>query len=244
MNTALPTAPAPIPHLGDSRHTMAQPPQPQRPKRAGPGPVKKGYLILYNAASAVAWLTVLGRVIGTLYVRDWNPAFVPIVADRFTRITQTFAVIEILHAIFGIVPAPVMTTVMQVASRLVLVWGITFPFPALAGSAWYSSMLCAWSLTEVMRYGYFALKQVDFVPYWLHWLRYSGFLILYPIGISSEVAMILKAVSGPASQVGPWYPAVLGAILLSYIPGSVILYSHMLKQRRKQLRGGAAKKDE
>lgn len=143
----------------------------------------------------------------------------------------------------GIVPAPIFTTVMQVASRLMLVWGISYPFPHLNSSAWYTSMLTAWSTTEVIRYSYFALKQVDFIPYWLHWLRYSAFLVLYPMGISSEVAMIFKALVGPADQLATWYPYALVAVLLSYIPGSVVLYSHMLSQRRKQVGGGGAVKE-
>jgi very-long-chain (3R)-3-hydroxyacyl-CoA dehydratase len=161
----------------------------------------------------------------------------------------------------GVVPAPVFTTVMQVASRLFLMWAVCWPFPQLNASPFYSSMLCAWSLTEVIRYSYFALKQVEAVPGWLHWLRYSAFLVLYPVGISSEVAMTLQALFGPASALVAWYPYALGAVLLSYIPGeyilecpalglcdgtwadsvcagSFILYTHMLKQRKKYLGAG------
>jgi very-long-chain (3R)-3-hydroxyacyl-CoA dehydratase len=80
-------------------------------------------------------------------------------------------------------------------------------------------MLAAWGLTEVMRYSYFALKQVDAVPAWLHWLRYSAFLVLYPVGISSEVAMTLLALFGPAADLAVWYPYALVAVLTSYVPG-------------------------
>lgn len=126
-------------------------------------------------------------------------------------------------------------------------------------------MLIAWATTEVIRYTYFALKQFgdSAVPYSLHWLRYSAFLILYPIGISSEVAMMYKALVGPAKGFASWYPYVLISILLGYIPGefesfyspfcvwetnsatgSFILYTHMLSQRRKQVGGaGKAQKD-
>ncbi|KAL0473038.1 protein tyrosine phosphatase [Neurospora intermedia] len=203
--------------------------------------LRKGYLVLYNAASAVAWATILGRVASVYFAK--GAPFVPLVVDDFARVTQTFAVMEIFHALTGIVPAPIFTTVMQVASRLMLVWGISYPFPHLNSSAWYTSMLTAWSTTEVIRYSYFALKQVDFIPYWLHWLRYSAFLVLYPMGISSEVAMIFKALVGPADQLATWYPYALVAVLLSYIPGSVVLYSHMLSQRRKQVGGGGAVKE-
>ncbi|KAK3399280.1 tyrosine phosphatase-like protein, partial [Sordaria brevicollis] len=228
--------------------------------------IRKGYLVLYNAASAGAWARILFRV-ASVYFAHGATAVPPVVED-FARVTQTFAVMEIFHALTGafrqlftpnppsmllplpgpftrsIVPAPLFTTVMQVASRLMLVWGICFPFPHLNVSTWYSSMLTAWSTTEVIRYTYFALKQFDFIPYWLHWLRYSAFLVLYPMGISSEVAMIIKAYLGPAVSLANWYPWALVAVLLSYIPGSFVLYTHMLKQRKKQVGGvaGAAKK--
>ncbi|KAK4217910.1 tyrosine phosphatase-like protein [Rhypophila decipiens] len=207
--------------------------------KSGFGP-RKAYLVAYNAASAIAWATVLGRVAVVLGYK--GAPLVPIVVNDFARITQTFAVMEIFHALTGIVPAPLFTTVMQVFSRLVLVWGISYPFPQLNASTWYSSMLIAWATTEVIRYTYFALKQFGegAVPYALHWLRYSAFLILYPIGISSEVAMMVKALVGPAAGFANWYPYALISILLGYIPGSFILYSHMLGQRRKQV-GGTGK---
>ena len=111
---------------------------------------------------------------------------------------------------------------MQVASRLMLMWGISHPFPALNASAWYSSMLIAWSTTEVIRYTFFALKQFDAVPGALNWLRYSAFLVLYPVGISSEVAMIVRALVGPAAQLAAWYPWFLVAILAAYVPGELL----------------------
>ncbi|KAH8894911.1 PTPLA-domain-containing protein [Thozetella sp. PMI_491] len=204
--------------------------------------VKKGYLALYNSMSALLWSVVLGRVVAVTYIRG-STALVPVAVNTWTRNTQTLAVMEIVHAITGVVPAPFFTTVIQVFSRLVLVWGISYPFPQLNSSPWYSSMLLAWSSTEVIRYLYFAFKQFGWVPYSLHWLRYSSFLILYPIGISSEVVMMASAVLGPAETLGWWYPYAISAIILSYVPGSFILYTHMLKQRRKQL-GGAPERRE
>jgi hypothetical protein len=62
--------------------------------------LRKTYLIVYNAASAVAWATVLGRVLAVLYLKG-NPGSVPVAVDTFVRNTQTFAVLEILHSILG-----------------------------------------------------------------------------------------------------------------------------------------------
>jgi very-long-chain (3R)-3-hydroxyacyl-CoA dehydratase len=49
-----------------------------------------------------------------------------------TALVQTFAVLEVLHVLFGWVRSPIQTTMMQVSSRLFLVWGITEQFPAVS----------------------------------------------------------------------------------------------------------------
>lgn len=106
---------------------------------------------------------------------------------------------------------------MQVFSRFALVWGVVHPFPYLAASPFYTSMLVAWSVTEVIRYSFFALGLSGVQPPALLWLRYNTFFVLYPLGISSEAVMLWFA-SGPA---GEWYlPArwAIYALLAVYPP--------------------------
>ena len=77
---------------------------------------------------------------------------------------------------------------MQVASRILLVWGVVGLFGGqgvgryyigrgeVDTSLAYSTMLIAWSATEVIRYGYFALQAAgQGIPSWLMWLRYDYF---------------------------------------------------------------------
>ncbi|KJR85658.1 3-hydroxy acyl-CoA dehydratase [Sporothrix schenckii 1099-18] len=219
----------------------------------GTGPVESSqvkllYLTAYNFASAVLWATVLGRTVGAAYLR--GPEYVPIAVSYFVRWTQTLALLEVVHSLLGVVRAPFFTTVMQVASRLLLVWAVVYPFPnATTSSVFYTSMLLAWSTTEVIRYFYFALSLARSasasgsganppVPDWFTILRYSTFLVLYPIGISSEVRLVYLAAATPgaAESLHPYYPYALYAVLAVYVPGSYILYTHMLAQRRKVLR--------
>lgn len=200
--------------------------------------LRTSYLVAYNAASAIAWATVLGRVVAVFLMR--GPALVPVTVDNFVRNTQTFAALEMVHSLLGIVPSPFLTTFLQVFSRLAVVWGITYPFPEVTVSPFYTSMLAAWSATEVIRYTLFALKESGSpVPYWLHWLRYSAFTVLYPVGITSELAEMYLAYSGPAAHRAPWAPWAIAAYACSYIPFAPLLFSHMVTQRRKQLGGKA-----
>jgi hypothetical protein len=107
---------------------------------------------------------------------------------------------------------------MQVASRILLVWFIVNPFPHLAKSAGYSSMLLAWSATEVIRYSFFTFNLSGYSPGILNWLRYNMFYVLYPLGIGSECWLIYKAVE-PATEVRLEYAWVLQLILFIYVPG-------------------------
>lgn len=114
---------------------------------------------------------------------------------------------------------------MQVASRFLLVWGVLFLYPYLAvQSPTYSSMLIAWSVTEVIRYSYFALTLSGLTPRNLTWLRYNTFFILYPIGILSECSLVYLAAVGPAATATEYplmslMPYVLYGILAVYVPG-------------------------
>jgi very-long-chain (3R)-3-hydroxyacyl-CoA dehydratase len=120
----------------------------------------------------------------------------------------------------GIVRAPVFTTAMQVASRVILVWAIVDQFPAATSKSFaYSTMLLAWSATEVVRYSYFVFNLNGSVPGILTWLRYNGFFVLYPLGISSEMFLVYLSIK-PASKRDARLGYGLWAILGLYIPGT------------------------
>lgn len=69
-------------------------------KKAQASPLKTGYLILYNFASAVAWSVVLGRTIGLLYLR--GPSVIYAGVGEWTKWTQTAAAMEIVHSLLGV----------------------------------------------------------------------------------------------------------------------------------------------
>lgn len=130
---------------------------------------------------------------------------------------------------------------MQVSSRFALVWGAVHFYPSVAASPAYSSMLLAWSITEVVRYTFFALSlSGGYEPSLLRWVRYSGFYVLYPVGISSELWELFLAfrIARAEGDVLAW--AVAAAVMGTYLPGAPKLYGHMMRQRRKVLGGGGS----
>ena len=151
--------------------------------------------------------------------------------------------ISLANNVLGLVRAPLLTTLMQVASRFLLVHLIASPpaFPlSTRHSPAYSTMLLAWSVTEVIRYSYFVFSLSGAgVPKLWTWLRYNTFLVLYPLGISSECWLVYQAIP-LASERNELFGYALWAILAIYVPGSYILFSHMLAQRRKIARQSRA----
>ncbi|KAF2633052.1 protein tyrosine phosphatase [Macroventuria anomochaeta] len=232
-------------------------PRDQRPStsRAASSPVKNTYLLAYNAVSAALWASVLyksvtigaheiqsARKAGSFFGRnDLQSAAAGLASgkvfgelEEYTRLVQSLAGLEVLHSLVGIVRAPLLTTLMQVASRFLLVWGIAYNFPATTQhSPAYSTMLLAWSITEVIRYSYFVFTLSGLgVPSLLSFLRYNTFTLLYPLGIASECWLVYQAIPA-AKLVDERIPYALWAILAIYVPGSYVLFSHMLKQRRR-----------
>lgn len=67
--------------------------------------------------------------------------------------------------------------------------------------------------------------------------RYNTFFVLYPIGISSECLFMYLALDHAEKYVHEYYKWFLVLVLGIYVPGSYILYTHMMAQRRRVMRG-------
>jgi len=199
--------------------------------------VKKTYLLLYNAASCVGWAFILFLSLQSL-VSDVIPksnilAFWNLVGTPL-KIVQTFALLELVHSLLGMVPSPFFSSLVQVSSRIILVWVFANQFEEAQSSFGLVLMVLSWATVEVPRYAFYALNIIGSVPAPLLWMRYSLFSVLYPSGISGEVWCMLVALpSLQRSSLVGWYGCIFG--LLLYIPGGLFMYNHMIIQRRRAL---------
>lgn len=213
------------------------------------------YLLLYNGACFALWTTITLRALSLIPVLLSHNKLHGLFDALFPLLkwTQTIALLEVVHSIVGLVRASPVTTAMQVASRILVVWGVLDLFPSLIVSKniWnrdaagangtpyaFAGCVLAWGITEIIRYGFFVWKEgvSNIIPGWLTWLRYNTFFVLYPIGISSECWLIYNAIE-PAKKTYVGLDWFFKAVLLVYAPGSYILYTHMMKQRRKVMKG-------
>ncbi|KAI9247349.1 tyrosine phosphatase-like protein [Sporodiniella umbellata] len=208
----------------------------------GPKSFVDWYLLSYNQVSFMGWFWILVLTVHTLYETQGDYTQV------FERVwpalsyVQTAALFEVLHSLVGFVRAPFMTTLMQVASRLFLVWGVNYFVPEIHSHWSFSSMTIAWSIAECTRYIFYIFHLLGGgVPALVSWARYNFFFILYPLGVGSEMTMVYQALPY-AKLISPWYYFALIAVALIYIPGFPVLFSHMLVQRKKYNRGDMKKK--
>lgn len=66
--------------------------------------VKRQYLLSYNAVSAALWFGVLGRVVMYAAAEGVENGAVYGATERFARLTQTLAGLEVVHSLFGMYP--------------------------------------------------------------------------------------------------------------------------------------------
>ncbi|KAI9479563.1 tyrosine phosphatase-like protein [Zychaea mexicana] len=194
------------------------------------------YLLGYNNVSFMGWFWVMYGTFFRIAITRFQFHDVHEVVWDALIIIQSSAFIEIINSAFGFVRAPVMTTAMQVASRLFLVWGVNYIFPEVQSHWAFSTMMIAWSVTECIRYSYYTLNLIGQVPKFLTWARYNFFLVLYPLGVGSELMMVYQALPY-AYEWNPYYYYFMIVVALVYLPGFPVLFMHMLAQRKKYLKG-------
>uniref|UniRef100_A0A9J2PNR4 Very-long-chain (3R)-3-hydroxyacyl-CoA dehydratase n=1 Tax=Ascaris lumbricoides TaxID=6252 RepID=A0A9J2PNR4_ASCLU len=192
--------------------------------------------------------TVLGLLAGMSYPELYKKV------ELELQIFQTAAILEIVHAVVGVVRSPVGTTAMQVFSRVTVVWFILHKVISARNSIGVPMLLLAWSITEVVRYSFYALSLINAVPKWLVWMRYTFFIVLYPMGASGELFTIFAALPEVAAKkhftvempnaaniaFSFWWYLIL--LILFYIPGFPQMYLYMFGQRKKVLSRDADKK--
>ncbi|SPC65000.1 related to PHS1 - essential 3-hydroxyacyl-CoA dehydratase of the ER membrane [Ustilago sp. UG-2017b] len=157
-------------------------------------------------------------------------------------IVQSLAILEVVHAAIGWVRSPVATTAIQVASRLFMVWGVTERYSQAWSSPFYASMVLAWAITECIRYPFYANQLLGQEGPGLLWARYTTFYILYPVGAISEAMCILATLpnSLPFNKSAAWdlRAYVFAGLFAIWWPGLYVMYSYMMKQRRKTIGKG------
>ena len=223
--------------------SLSSPPTPtsNMQKKTG-GTLALIYLTSYNTFQSLLWAYIIYLSI-TAYPQTplWTTAPKP------TLLAVGLSWIETLHAATGLVKGTPSSAAVQAFGRThALLIPYTFTL-AQQNEIGLLSLFLVWGISEIIRYPWYTLTTLQICPYPLTWLRYSAFIILYPIGILSELSGYYAA--WPQIQTFTGYDLVVhgfvvfrfkywvvfGIIVLYPLAGP-FLYFHMLKQRNKKLK--------
>ena len=199
---------------------------------------REKYLATYNVLQFIGWSASLSALL-----RGSDQADV----YQKVYVFQLLAILEIVHVLLGVVRAELVTTVVQVFSRLqVLLVHYLVKDSRLSEGNQY--MLLAWCLVEVIRYPFLGMKSISTPPYVLTWVRYSAFYVLYPLGVYGEMLVLNSGLPSltlnktlSISMPNAWniefnFASYLTVLLyVVYLPGLAFQYSHMMRQRRNAL---------
>lgn len=143
--------------------------------------------------------------------------------NKYYIIIQSIMFLDIVHALLKLVRGNIIATILQVGSRIYVVWMIVRQQDA--PNIWNYLMYTAWSLAEIIRYQYYIHKPSEGL---LLFLRYNAFIILYPIGVlTGELPLIYQNYQATKNIVNL-------VIMFLYIPFFPYLYIHMLSLRKKK----------
>lgn len=182
----------------------------------------RGYLIIYNSLSALAWSSLLFTLFKSFFLdAPHNHQILFSKTGMYLAYLQTVALLEVLHAALGWVRSGVISNVIQIASRLFVIW-VAGVYGG-SGKHWaYAMMAVAWSLSDLTRYAYYLTQLTGTAAPFLKWARYNFFLVLYPVGTLGEAILIFLARLKWSKDLVLSYGLL--TVLAIYTPGNIRVF--------------------
>ncbi|TYC63914.1 hypothetical protein FMN52_01425 [Marinobacter sp. BW6] len=141
-------------------------------------------------------------------------------------LSQVLAVIEVWSAARGNTGSTFVASLIQVGARIAVSVLLFFFLPL--GPQWMIVVLgVAWAGADTLRYLYYLQKATRV----LAWARYSGFIVLYPIGMALENMIVWRLMQHYLNE-PLWF---FLPFLSVYLVFAVQMYLYMLRQRRRFL---------
>lgn len=185
------------------------------------------YLKGYNIVQLIGWTFALVSL-----------PLNPLVSILTVVIFQTLSLLEIFHAYKKWTYSSPFYCFVQIGARLfVLFFTCLMIFATIFKPLLYFEyvvylMLVTWSVAEIIRYSYYVKQLFNKDNKSITWLRYSAFIICYPIGLFCEFYVMFTVFK---------YNNILAIKIIMVIASFIYiflfpkLYKHLLKQRKIKL---------
>lgn len=184
------------------------------------------YLIAYNLVQLTGWLLAL-------IILPVNFIFSIFIVAFF----QFISLLEIVHAHQKWTQSSPVLCFIQIGARLfILFFTIKILFISIFNpiANFYKIvclMLTTWCIAEIIRCTYYLSQLIKKEKHIITWLRYSAFMVLYPIGVACEfLIMYLVFINNNLAM-----KIILIVVAIAYMFIFPKLYLHLLKQRKQKL---------
>ncbi|KAL8129901.1 hypothetical protein V2J09_019056 [Rumex salicifolius] len=168
--------------------------------------ISNSYLFLYNSLQSIGCSTTFHAAQGRQFLSTGNRflssfnelglhpiLFLRLSFCRRACLLQSIAFLEVIHGALGIVPSGALLPLMQWGGRIHYLLAILHRIYEVQGSASVFVTFSMWSLGEVIRYSHYALNCTGSCPYWMTYIRYTAFILVYPIGLCGEMWLMYHA---------------------------------------------------
>ncbi|KAI4368820.1 hypothetical protein MLD38_017335 [Melastoma candidum] len=202
------------------------------------------YIVAYNSLQSFGWSLCLIRIsISFLSTGSVSGAYAS--AGQLVCLLQVVAFLEVVHGALGIVPSGVSFPLMQWGGRSHFLLAIVRQIPEVQELPSVFITFVAWCCSDVIRYAQYTLNRLKICPPWVTYIRYTAFIVLYPLGIApGEMWLMFQAL--PHIKETNLYEDLFSGLPFSYhefVSGLLLLYPflwlklylHLFKQRRLKL---------
>ncbi|KAI1299262.1 Very-long-chain (3R)-3-hydroxyacyl-CoA dehydratase 2 [Halotydeus destructor] len=220
----------------------------------------KIYLIAYNLVLLAISITALVKILkynisDGFKLKDFPLAGSYGQASHYVRILFIVQFMEILHTILGFTKGSPVMGVVQVMARGLVFFAFMEAEPKVQNNRTSGLLLVVWCMGDIARYPFYILKLMDVELFPVTWLRYTAWIVLYPMGITLEgvVAYYNKEHLEKTGRFSYPMPNLtnfafhMSSFLYYYLPllplGGLNMMYYMKSQRAKVLNSSKPKRD-
>jgi len=151
------------------------------------------WLLFYNLFQFMAYLWVFNRLMIHLILNGHLKNGYKLVENPI-KLCQSLAVLEIIHPLIGFTKGDWSSPLIQFIARNLILFVVINYNQQIKPSPYISYLLLVWSFVELFRYPYYGIRLLNKQNRVITWLRYTFWIILYPLGAFIEGLIVYKSI--------------------------------------------------
>ncbi|XP_072888923.1 very-long-chain (3R)-3-hydroxyacyl-CoA dehydratase isoform X3 [Hemitrygon akajei] len=164
------------------------------------------------------------------------------------NICQILAILEVINPLLGLVRTALVPAIIQVIGRIMILFVVIGNQAEMQNKAAVFAVFYLWSIIEMFRYPYYMLSCIGTEWKILTWIRYTIWIPLYPLGVTSEAVCVVQSIPyfeetgrftvqlpNPLNISFSFSYFLRGYLIMMFL-GLFVNCRHLYKQRYKRLR--------